>query len=114
MAAWRRGGDASGQKSGVCGFPLYTQRAGHARNAPFQENDIMGDADETPYHNEAILAHPREARLLLLASVDGWTLPTFDATESPAIVRALRERLGVETIVLRRVYDRARFAPEAR
>lgn len=74
----------------------------------------MGDADETPYHNEAILAHPREARLLLLASMDGWTLPAFDATEPPAIVRALRERLGVETIVLRRVYDRARFAPEAR
>ena len=74
----------------------------------------MGDEDEAPYHNEAIIAHPDEPRLLLLASGDGWTLPGFDATEPPAIIQAIRERLGVETIVLRCVYDRARFEPEAR
>lgn len=74
----------------------------------------MGDEDETPYHNEAIIAHPRERRLLLLASGDGWALPSFDATEPPAIIQAIRERLGAETIVLRCVYDRARVEPEAR
>ncbi|HEX3270588.1 MAG TPA: hypothetical protein VHR15_08060 [Ktedonobacterales bacterium] len=74
----------------------------------------MGDGDEAPYYNEAILAHPTEARLLLLTSGDGWALPGFDATEPPAIIQAMRERLGVETIVLRCVYDRARVEPEAR
>jgi len=74
----------------------------------------MGDEDEAPYHNEAIIAHPREARLLLLSSDDGWALPGFDATEPPAIIQAIRERLSVETIVLRRIYDRAQVEPEAR
>ncbi len=74
----------------------------------------MGDEVEAPCYNEAIIAHPREPRLLLLASGDGWTLPGFDATEPPAIIQAIREQLGVETIVLRCVYDRARFEPEAR
>jgi hypothetical protein len=74
----------------------------------------MGDDDEAPYANEAMLTHPREARLLLLDGVAGWTLPGFDATEPPAIIQAMRERLGVETTVLRRVYDRARVEPEAR
>jgi hypothetical protein len=74
----------------------------------------MGDEDEAPYHNDAFIAHPREPRLLLLASGNGWALPGFDATEPPAIIQAIRERLGVETIVLRCVYDRARFEPDAR
>ncbi|HEY7022255.1 MAG TPA: hypothetical protein VH349_14140 [Ktedonobacterales bacterium] len=74
----------------------------------------MGDENEEPYHNEAIIAHPREPRLLLLAGADGWMLPGFDATEPPAIIQAICERLGAETIVLRCVYDRARFEPEAR
>jgi hypothetical protein len=70
--------------------------------------------DEAPYHNEAIITHPDGSRLLLLAGADGWALPGFDATEPPTIIQAIRERLGAETTVLRRVYDRARFAPEAR
>jgi hypothetical protein len=74
----------------------------------------MGDEVEAPYANEAILAHPREARLLLLDGADGWALPGFAATEPPAIIQAMRERLGVDSIVLRRVYDRARWQPEAR
>jgi hypothetical protein len=74
----------------------------------------MGDEDEEPYHNEAIIAHPDKPRLLLLAGVDGWALPAFDATEPPAIIQAIREHLGIETIVLRCVYDRTRFEPEAR
>jgi hypothetical protein len=74
----------------------------------------MSDEAQTSYHNEAILAHPQEPRLLLLDGVDGWALPDFDVTEPPEIIAAIRERLGVETILLRRVYDRARFEPEAR
>jgi hypothetical protein len=74
----------------------------------------MGDADEAPYHNEAIIAHPDEPRILLLASDAGWRMPSFDATEPPGIIQAIRERLGVETVVLRCVYDRARQEPEAR
>ena len=74
----------------------------------------MGDEVEAPYNNEAIIAHPDAPRLLLLAGADGWTLPGFDATEPPAIILAIREQLGVETIVLRCVYDRARVEPEAR
>jgi hypothetical protein len=74
----------------------------------------MGDEHQAPYQNEAIIAHPQEPRLLLIASEDGWTLPSFEATEPPVIIQAIRERLGVETIVLRRVYDGARFEPEAR
>jgi hypothetical protein len=74
----------------------------------------MGDEDEAPYHNEAIMAHPDKPCLLLLAGADGWTLPDFDATEPPAIIQAIHERLGVETSVLRCVYDRARFEPDAR
>jgi hypothetical protein len=74
--------------------------------------DEMGD--KTPYHNEAIIAHPQEPRLLLLTDPDGWALPSFDGTEPPAITLAIRERLGVETVVMRRVYDRARLEPEAR
>jgi hypothetical protein len=74
----------------------------------------MGDEGETPYYNEAIIAYRDKPRMLLLASAGGWTLPGFDATEPPAIIQAIRERLGVETIVLRCVYDHARFEPEAR
>jgi hypothetical protein len=74
----------------------------------------MGDEDDAPYQNEAIIAHPNAPRILLLAGADGWTLPDFDATEPPAIIQAIRERLGVEAIVLRCVYDRARLEPEAR
>jgi hypothetical protein len=74
----------------------------------------MGDEAETPYDNAAIIAHPHKLGLLLLAGADGWTLPRFDAIEPPTIIQAIRERLGVETIVLRRVYDRARVESEAR
>jgi hypothetical protein len=74
----------------------------------------MGDENETPYDNAAIIAQPHEPRLLLLSGEDGWTLPRFDATEPPAITQAMRERLGVETVMLWRVYDRARFEPETR
>jgi hypothetical protein len=74
----------------------------------------MGGDAETAYHNEAIIAHPDKPRLLLLASDDGWELPRFDATEPPGIIQAIHERLGIETLVLRCVYDRARFDPEAR
>jgi hypothetical protein len=70
--------------------------------------------DETPYHNEAIIAHPQEPRLLLLTDPEGWALPSFDGTDPPAITLAIRERLSVETVVMRRVYDRARLEPEAR
>lgn len=74
----------------------------------------MGEEGEAPYANEAVIAHPRKARILLLASDGGWALPGFGATEPPAIIAAIRERLGVETIVLRVIYDRARFEKEAR
>jgi hypothetical protein len=74
----------------------------------------MGDEDGAPYHNEAIIAHLDKPRLLLFAGTDGWGLPGFDATEPPAIIQAIQERLRVETIVLRCVYDRARLEPEAR
>jgi hypothetical protein len=74
----------------------------------------MGDEDEAPYHNEAIIAHPDKPAVLLLAGANGWTLPGFEATEPPAISQAIRERLSVETIVLRCVYDRARLEPDER
>jgi len=74
----------------------------------------MGDGNEALYDNAAIIAHPHEPRLLLLTSEAGWTLPRFGATEPPAIIHVIRERLGVDTIVLRREYDRARVEPEAR
>jgi hypothetical protein len=74
----------------------------------------MGDEVEAPYHNEAIIADPDALRILLLAGADGWTLPGFDATEPPAIIQAMHERLGAESIVLRCVYDRARFESDAR
>jgi hypothetical protein len=89
---------------------LIERNGGYEREAGNQ----MDDEDEAPYSNEAIIAHPYEPRLLLLADADGWMLPGFDAMEPPAIIQAIHERLGVETIVLRRVYDRARIEPEAR
>ena len=60
----------------------------------------MGDGNEAPYDNAAFIAHPREPRLLLLTSEAGWTLPRFGVTEPPAIIHVIRERLGVDTIVL--------------
>lgn len=69
---------------------------------------------DQPYDNFAIILHTDGQRVLLFPGADGWAPPSHTQTEAPAITRAMRERLGVETVVLRCLYDRARFAPDAR
>jgi len=69
---------------------------------------------ERPYDNYCIIPHPREPRVLLLASNDGWSLPCHAEIEPTAIAVAIRQQLGLEVSVLRCAYDCARDDPEAR
>jgi hypothetical protein len=69
---------------------------------------------EQPYENACVIPHPREPRLLLLASDAGWALPRHAETEPAAIAAVMRQQLGLGVSVLRCAYDRARYEAEAR
>jgi hypothetical protein len=74
---------------------------------------------EDAYDNYGIITHGNialggESRVLLLPCAAGWTLPRYHATEALDINRVMRGQLGLDVTVLRRVYDRARYEPDAR
>lgn len=69
-------------------------------------------ADET-YDNYCLIPHPREPRLLLIASDAGWTLPRHVETQPAGIAAAIRASLGLDVTVLRCAYNRARYEPDA-
>jgi hypothetical protein len=58
--------------------------------------------------NYALVVHPDEPRVLLLADGAAWTLPPLAGREAPEIRTELRERLALDTTVLRSVYVRPR------
>ncbi len=65
---------------------------------------------EHPYEYFVIIPHPREARILLLSSPGGWTLPRFAPKEFhfsmvDHINRAVKEQLDLDVTVMRCVSD---------
>jgi hypothetical protein len=69
-------------------------------------------ADDPLDANYALLAHPSEPRILLLQDGPAWTLPRLASWEAREIRAELRERLALDTTVLRSVYFRARADDE--
>ena len=61
-------------------------------------------ADTTNYHY-ALITDARGERVLVLPDGAAWALPRHEAEKVADINRAMREQLGLETIVLRYVYD---------
>lgn len=60
--------------------------------------------DETP-PTSALIAHPAQPRILLVAEGDTWALPRIDGDEPQEIIAQIRARLGLETTVLGLIYQ---------
>ncbi|HEX6797212.1 MAG TPA: hypothetical protein VF116_05820 [Ktedonobacterales bacterium] len=65
---------------------------------------------DVPPDNYALIAHPCEARALVLIDSDGdgdtWSLPHLTSDEPPAIAAELRRTLGLDATVLERLWER--------